>query len=851
VGRRRELAALRQTLAGHGAAGAVAVGPAGIGKSRLVREAVAQLHLPGDGTVFIRGLNAQRSVPLGALGAFGGPAGLVAPDGKAVRVVAVDDADLLDDASALVVGRLAADRRIRLLATVRVGADLPEMLGAMVREGSLARIDLDPLGPDEVARLLAAVLGGEISPAAVREIARLGGGVPLFIRELVLDAVSAGTLHRVGAVWQLDRIAARSAGLADLLETRLAGIGDTERAALELVAMAEPVGLRLLMELLDGQTVGALERRGLVEVDRDDRRLPVRVCHPLYSELIARSTPVSARIAYARRLADALEATGLRRTDDLLRWAAWRLEGGGPVDRERLVTAARHATASGAQLGLRDRLAAAAFDTTHAVAEGLLLHRATSESGDFKAADELLDSLADLARSDHERAAVTVARAYRISWTGQIDQGLALLAEASGAAGDPEAAAQLAAHRGLLLGAAGRFDAALQLLEPLLSAPWPETRALAASGAAFVYPIIGRFEAALGAFSLALADRAGHDEAGRPDPSLAGFATRTRCALGDPAGAISRGRACVEEAIGRGDVIGQAWARAGLATVHLATGNLREAAIQAAEAARLFQALHDPNGTLWCLATSLSAAAQRGAHDEMERFAEAVTAIPLPPQLRALGTEVVQALTWYEAARGEQLAARHRLVRAAGSWAADGMVASVVLSGLELFRLGHPAAAAGLIQRVGVPEDWPLGRCVRRLVDAAGKPRALQEAAQSLDELGFALYAAEAYAAAAIAAADSGATADASRSAARARTLAAGCGAATPLLATLGRPRGLTARESQIAGCAADGLSNREIADRLRLSERTVENHLGRAYAKLGVSGRTELREALRRARLE
>jgi DNA-binding CsgD family transcriptional regulator len=51
----------------------------------------------------------------------------------------------------------------------------------------------------------------------------------------------------------------------------------------------------------------------------------------------------------------------------------------------------------------------------------------------------------------------------------------------------------------------------------------------------------------------------------------------------------------------------------------------------------------------------------------------------------------------------------------------------------------------------------------------------------------------------------------------------------------------LTTREREVAGFAARGLSDVEIADRLSLSRRTVETHLYRAYAKLGVSGRHEL----------
>ena len=52
---------------------------------------------------------------------------------------------------------------------------------------------------------------------------------------------------------------------------------------------------------------------------------------------------------------------------------------------------------------------------------------------------------------------------------------------------------------------------------------------------------------------------------------------------------------------------------------------------------------------------------------------------------------------------------------------------------------------------------------------------------------------------------------------------------------------GLSPRERQIARAAADGLTNREIAARLRLSPKTVANAIARAFRKLGVGSRAEL----------
>ena len=121
-----------------------------------------------------------------------------------------------------------------------------------------------------------------------------------------------------------------------------------------------------------------------------------------------------------------------------------------------------------------------------------------------------------------------------------------------------------------------------------------------------------------------------------------------------------------------------------------------------------------------------------------------------------------------------------------------------------------------------------------------------EDVSQAFEDMGADLLAAEAAADAAVCRRKAGEMRDATADERRAAILAERCeDPVTPALhATEARAR-LTPAERETAVLAAAGRPNKEIAEQLFLSPRTVENRLQRVYEKLGISGRTELPDTL------
>jgi DNA-binding CsgD family transcriptional regulator len=152
------------------------------------------------------------------------------------------------------------------------------------------------------------------------------------------------------------------------------------------------------------------------------------------------------------------------------------------------------------------------------------------------------------------------------------------------------------------------------------------------------------------------------------------------------------------------------------------------------------------------------------------------------------------------------------------------------------------------------------GACDSALVSARARHAAavrardgmkLTGAADGFEALGAMLLAAEAAGSAAAAFGGAGDRRAATAALRRSSALAAACeGAATPGLVHLSMVNAaaaapLSGREREIVLLAATGMASKDIADRLYLSVRTVNNHLQHAYAKLGVTSRAGLAQAL------
>ena len=859
VGRANELALVAQARA-SGTGGVVVHAPAGVGKSRLARETLAEAERGGMHTLWVQATRSAATVPLGAFAAVI-PVEVRSDDrfellrgsvqalcdlarGRALMLV-VDDAQLLDQTSTSLVLHLANAAVAFVLATVRSGEPCPDAMSAM--EGCRAtRVELAALDERDTAELVESVVGGPVEQRVLRWVWDASRGNALYIRELLLGALGSAALSQVNG-FALQARPALSGSLTDLISARLHGLGSGERRALELLALGEPLRLHELIELAGGDPLASVEDRGLISLEGSLPDADVRLAHPLYGEALVSVLP---RLR-ARELRLALAATvhgrGELTPQDSLRVARWLLDAGEPIPSATLLDAAQAAILSG-DPDLGADLAQRAIQAGGGVSASMLLARAHAIRKRYAEAESTLGDL------EGEIDSPDVAITYLQQRIPLLYWGLKRPAEAQALVGrsedwwpDPEWRRRLEPVRLGLSALLDEFNGAVEDSAEMLADDSldDEVRREVELVHALNLFYSGRGGAAyelIRTQQLTIPLRNHHDE--RVLIALCQISVETGQGLAELRTEMI---AVLQRGVRAGDDAASGLGALALGALAYLAGRYRDATRFLAEAEVHFEHRDTFGALVITRAFQVAVACMTG--DEkidvaMGRCQDALQGHdPLPNQLPYL----IRADGWAAVGRHDRPRAQRLFLD--GSARLEHMPLHAAQLSYEALRAGAPAptvarSLSALLDRC----DAPLASAYAQhtLAAAAHDGARLLDAAGEFERIGALRYATEAAADAASAFAQAGRQDSARRAAARSRELF-GRGQDGTLPAIDGVDREaveLTPREEQLVDLASRGLSNAEIADQLVLSVRTVESHLYRAMQKLGVSQRRELADS-------
>jgi ATP/maltotriose-dependent transcriptional regulator MalT len=854
TGRDEELRVLIDLLA-QPRSTVVLAGEAGVGKTRLQKDIAAALEEGGAVVRRAIATSTASSVPFGAFAHVLADLPRASTDrftllrqaiaaltalGDRV-VVAVDDAHLLDDLSATLLQQLAFGEHATLVLTVRSDEVAPDAIVSLWKDGLAQRIELQPLSRRETEELIRSVLPGTVALQTTARLVEVSGGNPLFLREIVLGALDSGALHKEGEVWTWTIGATAGDRLREVVASRVAELAPAEHRALEVVALGEPLDRAVVEDVTPHDVLSSLERKGLVtEIISNDRH-ETRLVHPIYGEALRASiAPQDARAARAM-LVEAHERVGVR---DVLRMALWHLESGADGRPDLLREAAELPVVS-VEPGLHERLARAAFEARPSPRTALSLGKALRNLSRFDEAIAVAQPMLASSTSDEEHARLADVVSFSLLFGRDGDEAVRVLREAQDNVADPVWRDWLRARRGNALFNWGRPQEALELsIGPADDQATDDVaRIIDVGTATWVLAISGRSTDAI-----ALSDRHMDTVLSYVDrePFLVGTAFAARLSAlgldGRVAEALTNANLVYQAAAERRNDNERMRAAAGLARLNILKGTARTALVYAQEATAYAEHLDSTDVVHWFVAMHAEALALLGEATSAQQITEKVPPDDLTNR-RIYGPDSERASAWVHAALGEYTAARAAAAGAAASARKRGDMGWEMLGLLDAVRLGSSELAPDLLELCGKMQG-ALARAIGVFAEGVKDDDGamLSKAGELFEAMGGLLMGAEAAALAAASYSRAGQRALAAGASARSRALADRCeGATTPILQAAGAPDPLTKREREVAILAARGLSNKEIADRLVTSVRTIEGHLYRIFAKLGVTARAEL----------
>jgi DNA-binding CsgD family transcriptional regulator len=843
----------------------------GIGKTSLT-EAIAE-RLAGELNILqIHGSSALAGVPFGVLTPYTGE--LTAEEsvspvavlrsmwtyfeklkaaGGAPVLIVVDDAHHLDDASAGVVADLISAGWATVVAAARPRPGLPQPLDQLWYDGLAERVDLRPLNRDQIEEVLAHVLDGTVPEATVDSLWNASGGNPRILDALLHDAAEAGILAKRNGIWILlgpipaDGVQLRAVVTKDHLRR-----GPEEQEALKLIALGGPVGRKVIEDISGAAVVRSLLDQQMI-FESSGVPAELSMWNALFAKAIRHTLSVSRSLQLLEKIRAHQNGTALR-GEGMLRSVEWAFEVGQRISDAEMLEAAREALRRFRNESART-IAAKVQDPALVPLAKAIQARAVYNQAAYGEAANLLDDCWLQLSDAPEGPAVLLLRVAAYQATGRsLD---ALAEDMEGHAQQPAGGDRLRWERLLHLlhllkrGAeadAGSLAAAVHGIRsnPSEDPGGESIRVLGEALLAHALAAAGRAAEGLDSALLAASDLPALEDSLFFFPEFVlGRLVTDYLAMGEWETAERElNNYAAGHAPGAATFNGSLQVLRGYSL--LRQGRMERAyqmLLPAVEALRLNDPLQ-----LFRFASALGfyVAARLGDTAQAKRleqdFADAVAGGPAHELLAAAYSA---AASEYLSRDGKGLAALHTLATTPEATARAGSL-------LELLAICWDLGDPSVIPMVQTVAQTVEGRWAQALLTLATRWEeadgdTLMDTASSLEESGFVNLAREAYARASSLLEQAGER----RRSRQAVALREKCDhelgerfregrfiAAAPAVH-------LTRREQDIVGLAVQGLTDREIAQRLMVSVRTVEGHLYRTYVKLGVRSRDELESAL------
>ncbi|NMO05026.1 helix-turn-helix transcriptional regulator [Gordonia sp. TBRC 11910] len=847
TGRAEELSAVVSYTRGRGV---VLAGAAGVGKSRLAHEALAHARRTAREWRYVTATASARSVPLGAfaeyathlgedpLARIGEVVDAVTCSSSGPPLVMIDDAHLLDEQSAIVAHQLVHRGAASVVLTIRAGESAPDAITALWKEQLLPRLELQPLSRTETAELIERVLGGPIESASAARLWHYTRGNVLYLRQLMSDEVTVGHLMQRCGVWFWDSEPAVSPTLAELIDTNIGRQPDRVIEVLDVLAVAAPVDLGVLRAIVVDDAIEDAEAANLIVVDTKTTPRPtVRLAHPMYGEA-RRSRAPAMRL---RRVRSAIVAASAPLTDGpvdevrLVRRAVLAIDSDSPPDPTMLIAAADAAIRLMDPLSAQ-RIAERAVTSGGGLFAQLMLMSALVNGERLKEALEINgELLKEVTPSDRVslgliRIGIYIRQNDRVAARG-VDE----LETAAAEAGMTRSyQCVVAAVRSLDNDIEAAVDAAIAGL----TGPGELTEAAEFAG------IFGLITASgeRGSISMirefadrgyALACTSTHTASSRFALSACHVVTLLLAGMLADADDVVANRVDPQPMEFPLALAYRAFTHGLVAT---ATGELAAAHRLLGEAGVLIEQQLLRSCISFELATSLAMAG------DAERARAEVDTVATDDPVRQSLVYADTAEAWIRAA-DDLVSDAVTIVLAAAERARRIGASAREVCFLQLAaQFGDASHSERLVELVAVVEG-PRAHAAAAHAHALGSADGdgLFAAARDYEAFGDRVAAGDAAAQAAIAYRAHARRGAALTATAFARRLADETGADTPALRANDTPIPLTGRQREIIGLARHGLSNREIAQRLTMSVRTVEGHMFRACQRTGVNSRDEL----------